>query len=187
MISVYDSCPTFFSPKYEYRLVRREDTSGLLKVYSDTQAQNYFNSDNCTSDFRFTTLQEMAQCVDMWLDAYAKRQFVRWVILHKGKPIGTVEMFRRGIGEDGLAEGILRIDVGRQYEFADVFHEILSTMLTPLHELFGCQRILTKAMPYMLQRKLAFVLHGFIIRRRPLKGADGIAYTDYWSHRHTTE
>lgn len=184
-VTVYDSCPTFFSPKYEYRLVRREDAPGLLKVYSDKQAQNYFNSDNCNSDFRYATLREMEACVNMWLHAYAQRWFVRWVILERGKPIGTVEMFRRDDGEDGKGLGVMRIDVARQYEFTDVFHEIFSTMLSAMHDLFDCQRILTKALPYMEQRKVAMVLHGFVACPKPLIGENGIEYGHYWAHRKT--
>lgn len=181
-IPVYEYCPAFISPKYTYRLVRHEDVPGLLKVYSDSQAQNYFNCDNCTSDFRYSTLWQMEDCVNLWLQGYAQRWFVRWVILHKDRPIGTVEMFRRDDGEDGQGLGVLRIDVCRQYEFTDVFHEILSTMLSALHELFGCRRIVTKALPYMEQRKTALVLHGFVLSPKPLIGANGVAYGNYWEH-----
>ena len=80
-MNVYQSCPFFVTPQFTLRLVRRSDAPGLLKVYSDKQAQHYFNSDNCTSDFRYSTLEEMQQCVDFWLASYARQEFVRWVIL----------------------------------------------------------------------------------------------------------
>ena len=56
-MNVYQSCPFFVTPQFTLRLVRRSDAPGLLKVYSDKQAQHYFNSDNCTSDFRYSTLE----------------------------------------------------------------------------------------------------------------------------------
>ncbi len=183
-ISVYQSCPVFITHHYTLRLVRREDAPGLLKVYSDKQAQDYFNSDNCTSDFRYATLAEMQQCVDMWIRSYQHWDFVRWTILHNDQPIGTVEMFRRGDGADGEGEGILRIDVGRRFEFTNVFDEILHSMLPELHEHFGCRHILTKALPYMEQRRVALILHGFVPCKRPLVGDNGIEYSHYWSRRY---
>lgn len=182
-VSVYETCPAFFSTYYTLRLIRREDAPGLLKIYSDKQAQNYFNSDNCTSDFRYATLREMEQCVDMWLYGYAHGWFVRWVILEKEKIIGTVEMFRRDDGDHGEGLGVLRMDVGRQYEFTDVFHEILATILPAMHDLFDCRRILTKALPYMEQRRVALILHGFVPCEKPLVGENGIEYGHYWAHR----
>lgn len=184
MISVYESCPTFITQRFYLRLVCKEDAPGLLKVYRDRQAQHYFNSDNCTSDFRFSTLREMEQCIDMWLWSYRQGHFVRWTILDGQKPVGTVEMFRRSDGKDGLGEGVLRIDVMSMYEFSDVFDELLHTMLPALHEHFGCARILTKALPYMERRRLALVLHGFFPSKEPLVGHDGIEYGHYWGHRH---
>ena len=184
MLSVYRSCPVFITPRFTLRLVRMEDVPGLLKVYSDKQAQNYFNADNCTSDFRYATLREMGDCVRMWRWSYEHACFVRWTIhSHKGIA-GTVEMFRRDDGTDGRGEGILRIDVSRMFEFTDVFDELLQVLLPALHEHFGCAHILTKAMPHMMQRRMALVLHGFVPGKKPLIGENGVEYGHYWGHWH---
>lgn len=184
MMDVYQSCPVFITPRFRLRLVRKEDAPGLLKVYSDAQAQNYFNADNCDSDFRYANLREMQDCVNMWIWSYEHGKFVRWTILTPKGPVGTVEMFRRGDGADGKGEGILRIDVNRMFEFSDVFDELLSILLPAMHEHFHCERILTKALPVMMQRRLALVLHGFVPCKKPLVGDNGIEYNGYWAHRH---
>lgn len=183
-MNVYDSCPVFITPRFTLRLVRREDAPGLLKVYSDKVAQHYFNADNCTSDFRYSTLREMQQCIDMWLEAYRRHWFVRWTILYKERPVGTMEMFRRDEGDHGEGLGVLRIDLLSMHEFPDVFDELLRTILPELHELFACQRILTKSLPVMARRRLALVLHGFIPYKKFLLGDDGIEYGNYWVRRH---
>ena len=184
MFNVYRSCPSFATPRFTLRLVRMEDAPALLRVYSDKQAQGCFNADNCTSDFRYATLREMEDCIRMWLRCYENQEFVRWTILRLDAPIGTVEMFRRSAGEDGLGEGVLRIDVGCRYEYADVFDELLQTLLPAMHQQFGCARVLTKAMPHMLQRRLALVLHGFVPSKSLLTGKNGVEYGNYWGHRH---
>lgn len=183
-MNVYKECPTFTTPRFTLRLVRMEDAPALLRVYSDKQAQSCFNADNCTSDFRYATLAEMEDCIRMWRWSYDNGCFVRWSILRLDNPIGTVEMFRRDAGEDGLGEGVLRIDVGSQHEYTDVFDELLQALLPALHEQFGCARILTKAMPAMMRRRLALVLHGFVPSKRPLIGENGVEYGNYWGHRH---
>ena len=183
-MDVYENCPVFLTDYFTLRLVQREDAPGLLKVYSDKQAQHYFNSDNCTSDFRYATLREMQQCVDMWLWSYQQRHFVRWTVLHENKPIGTVEMFRRDEGEHGEGCGVLRIDLMSRFEFSNIHDAILSVILPAFHELFGCQRILTKALPYMEQRRVALILHGFVPCKKPLIGHNGIEYGHYWAHRY---
>ena len=183
-MNVYDSCPTFITPRFTLRLVRMEDAPGLLKVYSDKVAQNYFNADNCVSDFRYATLWEMENCIRMWLESYARRQFVRWTIFYEKKPVGTVEMFRQGEGENGEGLGVLRIDLLSMYEFPDVYDELLRTLLPELHELFSCQRILTKSLPIMERRRLALVLHGFIPYKKFLVGDNGIEYGNYWVRRY---
>ena len=184
-MNVYQSCPTFITPRFTLRLVRPEDAPGLLAVYSDPAAQPLFNADNCTSDFRYATLKEMTDCIDMWLWSYAHGDFVRWTILRGHLPIGTVEMFRRDDGEDGMGRGVLRIDMASRYETADVHEELLRAILPEMHELFGCQRILTKSLPAMHRRRLALVLHGFVPCKTPLIGDNGVEYGNYWARRHT--
>ena len=181
---VYQSCPTFITPRFTLRLVRPADAPGLLAVYSDRTAQHYFNADDRPSDYRYATLREMEDCIRTWLSAYAGRQYVRWTILHERRPIGTLEMGRWSDGDHGEGLGILRIDVKSMYEFPDVHEEILRTTLPALHEIFGCQRILTKSLPVMERRRLALVLHGFIAYNRPVTGGDGIEYGNYWVRRH---
>lgn len=184
MTSVYQTCPEFRTPRFRLRLVREEDAPGLLPVYSDPQAQACFNADNCTSDFRYATLAEMQRCVHMWCQSYTRGDFVRWVILSHEKPVGTVEMFRRDGGADGKGEGVLRIDIHHRYEYADVFDELLRAILPAMHRCFGCERILTKSLPVMMQRRLALVLHGFVPCQQPIIGHGGVAYNGYWAHRH---
>lgn len=183
-MNVYKSCPTFITPRFTLRLVHREDAEGLLEVYSDPGAHQYINADNCTSDFRYTTLEEMQKCIDMWLHAYRQEWFVRWTIFNGRRAIGTVEMFRRDDGENGEGLGVLRIDVKSMYEFSDVHEELLRALLPELHELFRCQRIVTKALPIMMRRRLAMVVHGFIPYKKPLIGENGVEYGDYWVRRY---
>ena len=118
----------------------------------------------------------------MWVWSYRNGWFVRWTILEGQKPVGTVEMFRRDEGEDGRGRGVLRIDILSMHEFVDIFHELLETILEPMHEHFGCAEILTKAPRFALQRKEALEMHGFR-PTRPLIGEGGREYGDYWSHR----
>ena len=183
-MNIYQTCPTFITPRFTLRLVQPGDTAGLLQVYSDKVAYHYFNTDNCPSDLRYTTLPEMRQCIDMWLQAYQAQQFVRWTILLDRRPVGTVEMGRLGDGENGEGLGLLRIDVKSMFEFPDVYDELLRTLLPAIHELFNCQRILTKALPVMARRRLALVLHGFIPCKKPIVGANNVEYGDYWVHRY---
>ena len=186
-MNVFKSCPVFLTPRFTLRLVRQEDAEGLLAVYSDPFIHQYINADNCTSDFRYTTLEEMRQCIDMWLRAYQRQEYVRWTIFSGRRIIGTVEMFRRDDGENGEGLGILRIDVTSLYESSDVHEELLRGLLPTLHELFRCQRILAKAHPGMMRRRLAMVVHGFIPYRQPLIGDNGVEYGDYWVRRHTPQ
>lgn len=182
-MNIYETCPVFITPRFTLRLTEQADAPGLLKVYSDKKAWPYFNADNCTSSFRYTTLKQMQECVDMWVWSYRNGYFVRWTILQEdGKPVGTVEMFRRDDGEDGRGCGVLRMDVLSWHEFEDVFSELLEIMLEPLHEYFGCAEILTKAPRFALQRREALELHGFR-PASPLVGENGLVYDDYWSHR----
>ncbi|MBQ8556822.1 MAG: N-acetyltransferase [Clostridia bacterium] len=179
-MNVYENCPTFITQRFTLRLIHKEDAAGLLRVYSDTQAQPYFNADNCTGDFCINTLESMQECVNMWIWSYDNGWFVRWTILEKGTPIGTVEMFRQ---DEVNRRGVLRIDVRSDREFEDVHDELLETMLPELFDMFGCDQIVTKAKSFMVQRKSALAVHGFAPSDTVLVGHDGTKYGDYWLRR----
>ena len=183
-MNVYQSCPTFITPRFILYPVQPKDAPGLLAVYSDQAAWKNFNADNCTSDFRYTTLQEMEDCIAMWRWSYEQGHFVRWTIRENKRPIGTVEMFRRDDGDDGRGCGVLRIDLMSMYEFSDVLEELLRAMLPEMFQLFDCATILTKAAPHMARRRLALAVHGFRPWPQPIIGHDGTAYGDYWFKRH---
>lgn len=182
-MNIYQTHPTFITPRFTLRLVEADDAPGLLSVYSDRQAQAYFNADNCTSNFRYTTLRQMQECVDMWIHARRQGWFMRWVILEKELYVGTVEMFRQSDGPDGQGRGVLRMDVLSRKEFEDVFDELLRTMLPGLHDMFGCREIVTKAPRFAIQRQTALRWHGFVPLEKPLEGKDGRMLPDYWVRR----
>lgn len=181
-MNVYKTCPVFTTPRFTLRLVREEDIPGLLAVYSDPQAQPVFNADNCTSDFCYRTLAEMSDCMHMWLWSYGHGDFVRWTILEGNTPVGTVEMFRRDDGDDGRGCGVLRIDLLSSCETEPVLDELLDELLQPVHELFGCGTVLTKAPDIVALRQASLQRHGFT-PAAPLTGHDGTTYGDYWQHR----
>lgn len=180
-MNVYESCPAFTTPRFTLRLVRPEDIPGLLNVYSDPAAQKCFNADNCTSDFCYTTRQQMEECVNMWLWSYAHGYFVRWTILEGDDPVGTVEMFRRD-DEDG-GTGVLRLDLHSRLENTPALCELLTAILPQMHQLFGCACVLTKSTPEMEARCQALQQLGFVPRKEPLISHSGTPLPHYWVHR----
>ena len=171
-MNVYESCPALTTAQFTLRLISPEDAVDLLRVYSDPSAQDCFNADNCTSDFRYSTLKEMEQCIDFWLASYARDDFIRWTILQEDTPVGTVEMFRRD--EENNGTGVLRLDLISCLETADVILELLGAVLPTMHQLFGCECILTKSTPAMAQRNAALMGLDFLPHTKPF----------YWAHRH---
>jgi len=59
----YDCCPTLETKHFNLRLVKEADAKDLLLCYSDPQVQCIVNNDNCTSDFKYSTLDEMLECI----------------------------------------------------------------------------------------------------------------------------
>ena len=139
----YDICPTYESKCFMLRLVSLNDAANLLLCYSNPEAQAIFNSDNCTSDFCYSTLDEMKRCIDGWLDAYNKKHFVRFSIIDKqnDKAVGTVEIF---CSDKNHGYSVLRIDIHPQYEKEEYLGELLCIADSFFHD-FGCYRIVTKA------------------------------------------
>ena len=120
MINVYEQCPIYETESFVLRLVKSEDAKALLSCYSDKENTKKFNSDYCTSDFYYTTEEEMRHCIRFWLDEYEKKYYVRFAIIPKleNQAIGTVEIF-------GGDSGVLRIDLARKYNSEDKFIEIV--------------------------------------------------------------
>ena len=46
-VDVYQNCPSYENEYYMLRMIKKEDKTDLLKVYSDEKALPFFNSDNC--------------------------------------------------------------------------------------------------------------------------------------------
>lgn len=196
--NVYKFCPEFENGDFLIRRTEKSDKEDLLKVYSDPKAVPFFNSDNCHGDdFHYTTLERMEEALLFWEQSYQGGWFVRFSVIEKsaGKAVGTVELFRRGSdnadgnggegGKDGSGDfysgcGILRLDLRSDYEKEEVVLKILSLIIPPAYELFGCKTIATKAVKEAEQRIKALKQYGFRESPHKLKGEDGTEYSDYY-------
>lgn len=154
----YDLCPVYESRQFILRKVVPEDAEDLLSCYSNPEAQVFFNSDNCTSDFCYSFVNEMKECINEWLDAYIKKQYVRLSIIDRQieRAVGTVEIFNSEY--QGL--GILRIDINSQYENQKYIGELLCIADNFFYD-FGCDRIVTKSIPEATERLQALTNHGY--------------------------
>lgn len=176
----YIKCPVLESKHFTLRLVEKDDAEDLLACYSDTKSQEIFDATNCTSDFRYKTLDEMNRCIDFFLSNYNNHGFVRFTILDKDieRAVGTVEMFNAtGHLTEGNGLGILRIDLASLYEKQQYIEELLALCLTPFYELFGVGIIVTKAVPIAGERIIALNTAGF----KPYEWPDQ-EREHYWIH-----
>jgi RimJ/RimL family protein N-acetyltransferase len=157
MNNPYDKCPVFETEKFIIRLVEKSDAEDLLGCYSDVNAQKYFNAYNCTSDFKWKTLEEINEYMDFWIQAYNDRAFVRFSIVQKliKKAIGTIEFF-------GGPYGVLRIDIKSEYEKEEYLKDIIEISVNNFYKLFNTNRIITKAIPEAVDRINVLMDYGFI-------------------------
>ena len=183
MQNVYEYCPKFENEKFLLRLISAEDTEDLLKVYSDTDAVPFFNSDNCNGDdFYYKTLERMKQAVDFWIFSYNERYFVRWTIIDKEtrEAIGTIELFHREADEHFYECGLLRLDLRSDYENAGKIVNIISLIKEATYDLFYCNIIATKAVPEATERLQALSDLGFVASEKIIISQDGTKYDDYY-------
>ena len=157
----YDACPTYESKSFLLRLVSLEDADGLLECYQDPKAQVLFNSDNCNTDFCFKTADDLKGYIAGWLRAYEQEEFVRFSIVDKalGKAVGTIEIFGM-VGAYPSPDGVLRIDICSKYEQVGFLNELLHIADYFFCE-FGCEEIVTKAVPHAVQRINALTQNGY--------------------------
>lgn len=153
--NIYEVCPTYESETFLLRLVSIDDAEDLLKCYMNKEAQKFFNANNCTSDFCYSTLTEMRECIQGWLDAYKNQYFIRFSVIDNsiGKAAGTIEMF-------GGKYGVLRIDILPAYENARCLSELL-LIANHFFEDFECENIVTLAIPEATERIKALLKNGY--------------------------
>ena len=183
MSNVYEICPHFENERFLLRFVDPADRDDLLRVYSDGFALPFFNSDNCHGDdFHYTTPERMTRAINMWLDSYARRDFVRWTIVDKAtcEAVGTIELFNRSSDDTFNNCGILRLDLRSDYENVHAIVDILSLIVPPAYDLFGCDRIATKAIAQAVERICALEAAGFTASCERLIGHDGTRYGAYF-------
>ena len=139
MLNIYEHCPVYETESFVLRLVTLEDAEALLKCYSDKDMVLKMNSDYCTSDFFYTTKEEMEQCIKFWLEEYEKQYYVRFAVIPKSenKAVGTVEIFS---GE----AGVLRIDLAKEYETENNIIEIVMLVIHTFSGDFGIGSIKIK-------------------------------------------
>lgn len=182
-MNVYKNCPSFESEQFLLRLTNQGDVSDLLKVYSDLKSVPLFNGDNCHGDdFYYTTEERMRSAVDFWVEAYQKGWFVRWSIIDKitNEVVGTIEEFHRDADDAFTNCGLLRLDLRSDYERADAIENILSLIVKPSFDMFGCDKVATKALPIAVERRKALNALGFTECDSPLVGFDGTQYFAYF-------
>lgn len=182
-MNVYKNCPSFESEQFLLRLTNQGDVSDLLKVYSDLKSVPLFNGDNCHGDdFYYTTEERMRSAVDFWVEAYQKGWFVRWSIIDKitNEVVGTIEEFHRDADDAFTNCGLLRLDLRSDYERADAIKSILSLIVKPSFDIFGCDMVATKALPIATERRKALTALCFNESNSPLVGFDGTQYFHYF-------
>lgn len=183
IMNVYKTCPVLQNNEFKLRLVNDGDVDDLFKIYSDEKAVPLFNSDNCHGDdFHYTTLERMKQALDFWKQAYENGWFVRFVIEDKktNEVIGTIEQFHRDENDYFTNCGLLRLDLRSDYEKADKIQSIVSLIAVPSFELFGCDKVATKAIASAKERIKALTALDFKESEEPLIGHDGTKYFDYY-------
>lgn len=180
----YETCPVYESEHYLLRLVEPSDAPDLLLVYSDEKAVPFFNSDNCNGDdFHYTSLERMKSAVEFWRWAYDAKAFVRWTVIDKNSQhaVGTIELFRREAKDHFNDCGLLRLDVRSDYECEKSIFELLSLIVPPTFELFGCRMVATKIPKSASERRAAAERLGFTASEEALVGGDdGRVYREYY-------
>ncbi len=178
----YDLCPVFENDNFCLRFVETKDAEDLLKCYRDKAALALMNDDNCNFGYENVTLEQMSHSIQLWLDSYENRQFIRWSIVDKQKNItvGSVELFNRKSNDYFNNCGVLRLDLRSDYEHAAQIEEILALILPDSPEMFESSIIITKAIPAAKDRITALQNLGFSKTEELFTGGDGTQYGDYW-------
>ena len=162
MDDIYTQCPEIEGDDYLLRLVQQQDAADLISCYGNSESIPFLNEDNFTYAFGRVdlTVSEMENTIQMWLDAYNERGFVRFAIVEKAsdRVIGTIEMFNWSSVSEGL--GLLRLDVNHEHETAAALSELLG-LSDSFFALFDCGNILTKGFEKSQPRVDALKANGY--------------------------
>ncbi|MDE6926491.1 MAG: GNAT family N-acetyltransferase [Acetatifactor sp.] len=181
--NVYEKLPVMENDRFLLRALEGEqDAEDLLKVYSDEKAVQLFNSDNCTNDFHYETLEQMKEAITFWQFSYDHGYFVRWVAEDKGsgEAVGTIELFNRQAQDHFNNCGLLRLDLRSDHETEECILSILELLIPNVKEMFGCDMIATKAIAAADKRIRALERLGFRLSEECLLGKDGTRYGSYY-------
>lgn len=172
----YAQQPVLETDQLRLRPLRRTDAADMLACYSAPEARALLNADNCTGDFCFDTEAELLRCIDVWLDAYAKRHCVRCAIALRAddRALGTVEMFEGATVDRDF--GILRLDIAPAYEREAYLTPLLARMTDAFPLLFGTRGIATLCPPAGAVRREVLQTLGY----RPFPQ---IGREHYWIYR----
>ncbi|MEG0553855.1 MAG: N-acetyltransferase [Carnobacterium sp.] len=184
-MDIYKNCPIIENESYKIRLIEKNDSEDLLKVYGDKNALPFFNSDGCNgSNFYCARQEDLDNAIKYWLIEYHETQgFVRFSIVnkHKGEVIGTIEMFKRQSEDFYNHCGVLRLDVRSDYEKSDALYDILDLFINSFYEYFECENIITKAAVFAVERIEALEKMNFVKSEKPLlTHYQNREYYDYW-------
>ncbi|MET1247748.1 hypothetical protein ABWW58_03045 [Sporolactobacillus sp. STCC-11] len=131
--------------------INEQWTDELYSCYTNHYLQEYIDDHNCETIFQFKTKDEMARCIEEWNQAWQEDRYYRWVVKTKdeNRVIGTIEIasipnttnyinrvFNKKPGtfvdnpthlfEQGVQDGVLRIDVIGDYAKEQIFDDILN-------------------------------------------------------------
>lgn len=182
--NVYAEIPVLENERFILRGINKQkDAEDLLQVYSDEKAVPLFNSDNCHGDdFHYITMEQMQKALEFWEFSYRERYFVRWTVEDKllKAAIGTIELFNRRAEDYFNNCGLLRLDLRSDYETRDCVESILSLIVPSVKEMFGCDKIATKAVACAKERIAALECMNFCLSAESLVGQDGTRYDSYY-------
>ena len=148
--------------RFTIRRIRADDAGALMACYSDPLAWPFFNEDNCSGHFMFTTREVMDQAIQIWTTCHDTRQFARYTLLDAGVPFGTVEFCpRRELHPVHGRVSIVRADVDPAHERSDAIQDILGCVIRDMMPAFRVDALITKAVPQAEERIAALGASGF--------------------------
>lgn len=170
--------------------------SELFNCYIDHYLQENIDDHNCETIFQFKNKDEMARCIEEWKQAWEEDRYYRWIVetINDQQVIGTIEIasipnttdyikrvFNKKPGtfvhnpthlfEQGVQNGVLRIDVISKYAQEQIFENILNVTQKFFND-YGLQQIIVQCLANDEERRKALERHGF----ENLKNGEKILY-----------